>query len=82
MISGQTSFCLVGKFSGQSPYSPPPSPLLWGLALFLRYVLHRKQQRPDRVPVVSRLDKMTKDNSFEAGRCSRERQKEHSLMVA
>ena len=41
-----------------------------GLALFLRYVLHRKQQRPDRVPVVNRLDEMTKDNLTEAGRIS------------
>lgn len=31
-----------------------------GLALFLRYVLHRKQQRPIRVPVVNRLDEMTR----------------------
>jgi len=66
-----------------SPSSPPPSPVVVrGWPFFLRYVLHRKQQRPERVPVVSRLDKMTKDNLFEAGRCSRERQKEHSLMVA
>ena len=73
---------MFSTISGQSLLLPLLPRCCEGLALFLRYVLHRKQQRPERVPVVSRLDKMAKDNLFEAGRCSRERQSEHSLMVA
>ena len=54
---------------------PAPPPLLLGVGPLLRFVLHRKQQRPVRdyvlVPVVNRLDKMTKDNLLEAARISR-----------
>ena len=59
---------MFSTISGQS--LTPSLPVVEGLAHFLRYVLHRKQQRPERVPVVNRLDKMTNDNLLESGRIS------------
>ena len=54
------------KASGQSLLLSSSPVVVRGWPFFLRYVLHRKQQRPDRVPVVNRLDEMTKDNLTES----------------
>ena len=61
------SSCAV---SGQSLISLPSSPLLRGWPIFYGMSCAEKQQRPERVPVVNWLDKMTKDNLLESGRIS------------